>query len=85
MRICGTDLTEHPLDAHGEVEVQRYTDGAGIVRLACAAPDFGSIDCGSDPVQYFQPGDYIVTDDPPTHAWAVPGAIFETSFKQLEQ
>lgn len=27
-----------------------------------------------------EPGDYIVTDNPPTHAWPVRGSVFEATY-----
>jgi hypothetical protein len=32
-----------------------------------------------------EPGDYIVTDNPPTHAWPVRGSVFEATYVRNDE
>lgn len=34
---------------------------------------------------YAHPGDYIASDDPPTHLWPVRREVFESTYEQIEQ
>ena len=85
MKIQGYGLTEHPLAQHGHgIEVIKAHLG-GDQYLASIAPDFGTVESEDESEQEFAPGDYIVTDDPPTHAWAVEHNSFEATFTIPEQ
>ena len=84
MQIDGKSLTAHPL-ATREAPApapRRYRHVTrGVTVLAALATDFGSVNVGGgDPWQAFIPGDMIVTDDPPTHAWPVAAEVFAREY-----
>lgn len=85
MDLDGRDISQHPLVDHGEIEVKRYRvkedAGRGADVLAAYATDFGELKTDTGP-QQFAPGDYIVTDLNPTHAWTRPGAAFESIYEE---
>jgi hypothetical protein len=90
MQLNGVMLTgKHPLADHGEVTVKEYVAEVPLVTdhvLAAMATDFGTIlqvvPPYGDNLVAFNPGDYIVSDNPPTHAWVVKAAVFEASYKE---
>ena len=89
MQLDGRFITKHPLAEHGEVEVKEYEAEVAHVTirvLAAMATDFGtvlqSLPPYGDTLVAFSPGDYIVTNLPPTHAWTVKAAVFEASYKE---
>jgi hypothetical protein len=83
MHINGKDISSHPLQERPDErspEVKSYRKTATV--LAAPATDFGEIDT-IDGHQTFKPGDYIVSNDPPTEAWAVPAEIFEKTHEEI--
>lgn len=90
MQIDGRVLNgKHPLADHGQVTVRGYVAEIPLVTdhvLAAMATDFGSVleplPPYGDTLVAFNPGDYIVSDDPPTHAWVVKAAVFESTYKE---
>lgn len=82
MNLNGVQITEHPLAEHSEhAPVRRFRVGRSEV-LAAIATDFGTITVRNG-VIHFGPGDYIVSDDPPTYAWAVKKEVFEESHVEI--
>lgn len=78
MIIDGRNISAHPLAEHGDqVDVKRYRVGRSEV-LAGIATDFGHVQTPDGDVP-FSPGDYIVSDLPPTHAWPVGQEVFEAT------
>lgn len=79
--IDGRDITEHPLASDG------YRPGeyrkVGTV-LAMRAPTAGSVGT-PEGVMSFEAGDYIVTDDPPTHAWPVKADVFDRTYRSARE
>ena len=73
-RIDGRYLTEHPL---GEGAAEVYSK-VGTV-LAVQAPISGVVVTPEGEMRY-QAGDWILTDNPPTHAWPVQDQIFRNTY-----
>lgn len=80
MKIDGRNLSEHPMANRDDPDLRprSYRNDREDI-LAARATDFGQVE-GDRDVMQFAPGDYIVTDDPPTHAWVVPQSVFESIF-----
>jgi hypothetical protein len=73
--IHGRSVDRHPLA--NVVELGRYAKHGTVI--AGEAPQSGVIDTPEGQMT-FQPGDFIVTDDPPTHAWPVRGDVFKDTY-----
>lgn len=73
--IDGRKVKRHPF-ADRE-PVGRYRKVGAV--LAAPAPIAGSIITPEGEMRY-QAGDYVVTDDPPTHAWPVREAVFRLTY-----
>ena len=67
-------ISEHPLK---DQQPGEYRKTATV--LAVQARDPGIVFTPEGPME-FHAGDYIVTDNPPTHAWPVKAHIFESTY-----
>jgi hypothetical protein len=68
-------LSTFPLSG---VSPRRYTKIASV--LAAQAVHDGEVDT-PEGTMWYKEGDYIVTDDPPTHAWPVKREVFERTYR----
>jgi hypothetical protein len=71
-RIEGRGISTHPLSPYAG----RWRKVATV--LAVQADEGGYVSTPEGNMTY-EAGDYIVTDDPPTHAWPVRGSVFEAT------
>lgn len=79
-RIYGRQIDKHPLATpEGTVKVYRK----GVTVLAVQAQVGGVIETPEGELRY-QAGDYILTDNPPTHAWPVREQVFLATYSLEE-
>lgn len=74
-KIDGRRIDRHPLG-----EGKRYRKGTLVI--AVEAPIGGVISTPEGEMRY-QAGDFILTDDPPTHAWPVQAQIFRNTYRPV--
>jgi len=77
LKIQGQKINEHPLGLF----VGEYKKIANV--LAQAALEAGIVFTPEGEMA-FNKGDYIVTDNPPTHAWPVKKEVFERTYVVVE-
>lgn len=77
--IPGRNIDRHPLE--GEQPLGIYLKGATVI--AGQAQISGVVQTPEGEMT-FQPGDYIATDNPPTHAWPIRQQVFETTYEIYE-
>lgn len=75
--IHGRHVDRHPLP---EGEVAIYAKHGTV--LAGQAQQAGLIETPEGQMT-FQPGDWIVTDNPPTHAWPVRDQVFRDTYNKV--
>jgi hypothetical protein len=73
--IHGRHVDRHPLSDHGQLA--DYTKHASV--LAAQAQQSGVIDTPEGQMT-FQAGDWILTDNPPTHAWPIREDVFRSTY-----
>jgi hypothetical protein len=78
-RINGSNIDRHPFAEDQRIDI--YFKDVSV--LASQAPQAGVI-VTPEGEMTFQAGDYILTDNPPSHAWPVRQQVFETTY-QLEK
>lgn len=78
-RIMGRKIDRHPL--LGAEPLAVYVKEASVI--AGQALQSGVV-VTPEGEMTFQPGDYIVTDNPPTHAWPVRQQVFELTYRVYE-
>jgi hypothetical protein len=76
--IAGQSIDRHPLSDKMPLAIYGK---AGTV-IAGQAQIAGVIKTPEGDMR-FQAGDWILTDNPPTHAWPVRGAVFEITYDKL--
>ena len=74
--IHGQKIDRHPYSDR-EAELGVYVKGASVI--AVQAQIAGIVKTPEGDMR-FQAGDYIVTDNPPTHAWPVRQQVFEQTY-----
>lgn len=79
MRIKGREISA--LIWTGATQPKRYRKTATV--LAAIAERDGIIETPEGDMQ-FHKGDYIVTDDPPTHSWPVHKETFESTYEEID-
>lgn len=75
--IEGRHIGRHPLSDQVEPGLKIYSKQATVIAGQAQVP--GIIETQSGQMT-FQAGDYIVTDNPPTHAWPVRADVFGDAF-----
>lgn len=70
----------HPLEDQWGKEKPVYAKEATVI--AWPADNPGVIET-TEAVMTFQAGDYIVTDNPPTHAWPIHKLVFESTYVEV--
>ena len=78
--IEGIDVAKHPYAHLDGFAVKTYSKQASV--LAAQADNPGVIKTPEGEMT-FQAGDYIVTDNPPTHAWPVRQQVFESTYAEV--
>lgn len=76
-RLKGRNIHQHPFS---HVAPRRYRKVANV--LATEAPADGEVDT-PEGVMRFAAGDFILTDDPPTHAWPVAREVFLRTYRSV--
>ena len=76
-RLYGRGLSAYPFSA---ITPAKYVKTATV--LAAAAPCDGEVDTPEGVMRYRE-GDYIVTDNPPTHAWPVQRDVFLRTHRKV--
>jgi hypothetical protein len=74
VQIAGQEL---PSDFWGDEPPTEYRKTATVLARKSTEPFTVHTPEG---VMDGEPGDYIVTDNPPTHAWPVRGSVFEATY-----
>lgn len=77
--INGREVEVHPLA--GSVPVHEYAKTSTV--LAAQTNEDGLVMTPEGAMSYGA-GDYIVTDNPVTHAWPVKRAVFEATYERVE-
>lgn len=79
--INGTHVDRHPFsDQEGGLAI--YLRGTTVI--AAQAQQSGVIRTAEGEVT-FQPGDWIVTDNPPTHAWPIRQQVFAATYSLFQE
>ena len=78
MRIDGRNINMHPLI--DETVINEYVKFATV--LAAQVSVDGKVFTPEGEME-FNNGDYIVTDNPPTHAWPVKKGVFENTYSKI--
>jgi hypothetical protein len=79
-RIEGALVDRHPMSDGGKVEL--WSKSATV--LAVEAP-IGGVIMTRDGERRFQAGDFIVTDNPPTHAWRIGALEFKATHHKVNE
>lgn len=77
LTIDGRQIDRHPVSKG----IAQYVKTGTV--LASPAPSDGLVHTPEGSMA-FSKGDYIVTDDPPTHCWPVRKAVFEATYAPVE-
>lgn len=78
--IDGRNIAKHPFAHEEGVRVGTYSKQASVLAAQTVNPGMVHTPEGD---MTFQAGDYIVTDNPPTHAWPVNQQVFETTYAEI--
>jgi hypothetical protein len=79
MKIDGRNITKHPLG--GPEFIEEYYKTATVFAVETTVDGFVSTPEGD---MDFKEGDYILTDNPPTHAWPVQRKVFLRTYARVE-
>lgn len=79
-RLEGQNIARHPLvDTTGHVGL--YVKGVTVIAVQAQV---AGVVVTPEGEMTFQAGDYILTDNPPSHAWPVRQQVFETTYELHE-
>lgn len=75
--INGRDIFKHPFNVDGGLPTSVYSKTGTVIAGQADNPGIVKTPEGD---MTFQAGDYIVTDNPVTHAWPVRQQVFESTY-----
>jgi hypothetical protein len=78
--IEGQGITEFP--GHGTAQIGEYAKTATV--LAAVAMQDGVVNTPEGKMS-FKAGDFIVTDNPPTHCWPVKREVFQATYEVVSK
>ena len=79
-RIEGRNIGRHPLsDESGQLGI--YAKHGSVIAGMAEQPGLITTPEGE---MTFQAGDFIVTDNPPTHAWPVRSDVFKSTYRLIK-